>query len=101
MRKTSRKLAWIIYCLIIVLSQACSNKHKSTLLNDIYAPKVVGTPPQNAYIGLIRLSNGEIRHYGNGLYIRSLDNGLTWDSINTAHHSYYGYESPVSGDFSD
>ena len=54
---------------------------------DIYAPVVVGSPPENAFNGLFQLADGELRHYGsegrwNGpassYYIVSVDNGLTW-----------------------
>jgi hypothetical protein len=54
---------------------------------DIYAPVVVGSPPENAFNGLFQLADGELRHYGhegkwNGpassYYIVSNDNGLRW-----------------------
>jgi hypothetical protein len=44
---------------------------------------VVATPPVDAGCGLIRISDKEIRHYagrGSSEYLRSLDNGLTWES---------------------
>ena len=57
-------------------------------LDDIYAPVFVATPPENAFNGLVQLSNGELRHYGfkgpqakptSYYYIFSKNNGLTWD----------------------
>ena len=33
---------------------------------EIYAPVFVGRPPSDAYIGLSRLENGEVRHYDYG-----------------------------------
>lgn len=47
-------------------------------LDDIYTPVVVGTPPVNAFNGLFRCPDGEIRHYGNDGFVFSRDNGLTW-----------------------
>ena len=38
-------------------------------------PYIVGTPPQNAYTGLVLLDDGEIRHYGSNMYISSIDRG--------------------------
>lgn len=47
-------------------------------LEEIYEPIVVGTPPANAFNGLVRMPDGEMRHYGGGGYITSRDNGLNW-----------------------
>ena len=60
------------------LFTACDNPS-----SKVYEPTVVGSPPNNAFVGLVRLENGEIRHYNYGegnrgeksFYIRSLDNG--------------------------
>ena len=34
--------------------------------NKVFEPTVVGSPPDNAFVGLVRLENGEIRHYNYG-----------------------------------
>ncbi len=56
-------------------------------LQEVYAPVVTGRPPVNAFNGLVRLPDGEIRHYGfEGpwsdpsayIYFSSRDNGFTW-----------------------
>ena len=47
-------------------------------LDDIFAPVVVGVPPVNAFNGLFRCPDGEIRHYGNDGFLFSRNNGLTW-----------------------
>jgi len=47
-------------------------------LDDIFAPVVVGTPPVNAFNGLFRCPDGEIRHYGDDGFLFSRDDGLTW-----------------------
>ncbi len=47
-------------------------------LDDVFAPVVVGTPPVNAFNGLFRCPDGEIRHYGDEGFLYSRDNGLTW-----------------------
>ena len=49
-------------------------------LDKIYSPVVVGTLPIDAFNGLVRLGDGEIRHYGGPGFIYSRDNGLTWSS---------------------
>jgi hypothetical protein len=50
-------------------------------LNAIFAPIVVGTPPTNAFNGLARMPDGEIRHYVGSDYIASKDEGLTWSEL--------------------
>ncbi|MHC4404656.1 MAG: hypothetical protein ACYTG0_33810, partial [Planctomycetota bacterium] len=47
-------------------------------LDDVFAPVVVGTPPVNAFNGLFRGPDGEIRHYGDDGFLYRRDNGLTW-----------------------
>lgn len=85
---------------------------------EIYAPVFVGRPPSDAYIGLSRLEDGEIRHYDYGeqsqlvveevreemrsarKYIYSRDNGLTWFMKNVPE-GFIGADirSPVSGEY--
>ena len=58
-------------------------------LDSVYAPVIVGTPPSDAFIGLSRMPDGELRHYNYGshpasaqpLYLSSRDSGLTWHSV--------------------
>ena len=49
--------------------------------SDSTRPFVAGTPPQNAYTGLVLLEDGEIRHYSPNMYISSTDKGNTWDTV--------------------
>ncbi|GGW24778.1 sialidase family protein [Arenibacter certesii] len=87
----------------IILSTSCGSR-----LDKIYEPTLVGTPPYNAFIGLVRLDNGEIRHYNYGegnkedhsFYIRSQDNGFTWDTIQV-ENKWIGADvkSPISGEY--
>ncbi len=49
-------------------------------LDEILAPVVVGVPPVNAFNGLFRCADGEIRHYGDDGFLFSRDHGLTWSS---------------------
>lgn len=56
----------------------------------IEPPQVIGTPPQNAYTGLIKLDKGEIRHYGPGMYLRSTDQGSNWDTVPVSNGNHYG-----------
>lgn len=91
---------------IIVFSlflSACSSQ-----LSKVYEPKVVGSPPDNAFVGLVRLENGEIRHYNYGeggkgeksFYIRSIDNGHNWDTV-FVENQWVGADvkSPLSGEY--
>ena len=62
---------------------------RPTVLDSVYAPLKVATPPSDAYIGLSLLDNGEIRHYNYGeqavagtVYLSSTDHGLTWKRVN-------------------
>lgn len=47
-------------------------------LDEVFAPVVVGAPPVNAFNGLFRCPDGEIRHYGGDGFVYSRDHGLTW-----------------------
>jgi hypothetical protein len=95
---------------------AGGNPSKPISLRDIYAPVFVGTPPENAFHGLVQLPDGELRHYGfrgpqsnptEHYYIFSLDNGLTWNekgvkvtgSAKTEENGPPPARSPYSGDF--
>ena len=74
--------------LVSFVFTACNNNPSS----KVYHPTVVGSPPDNAFVGLVRLDNGEIRHYnygegnkgGKSFYIRSVDDGHSWE-IGRAH----------------
>lgn len=68
-----------------------SSKAQDSKLDSVFAPKVVGVPPSDAYIGLSKMASGEIRHYNYGenkvdkspYYISSFDNGFTWKRVDT------------------
>ncbi|ADV43976.1 hypothetical protein Bache_2002 [Bacteroides helcogenes P 36-108] len=74
---------------------------------DSLAPRVVGIPPSDAYIGLSILPNGEVRHYNYGeqaeagsFYLSSKDGGHTWKKINISKDiPYADVQSPLSGEF--
>ena len=67
--------------------------------SEIKRPYVVGTPPQNAYTGLVLLDDGEIRHYGPNMYISSKDKGNKWDTVFVSDGNLYGKKDPLSGEF--
>lgn len=62
-------------------------------------PYVVGIPPQNAYTGLVKVADNDIRHYGMNCYIKSTDRGLTWQKIPVTDGNLYGKQSPVSREY--
>lgn len=61
-----------------VFSAASAQPVPPKALDDIFAPVVVGAPPVNAFNGLFRCPDGEIRHYGDDGFLFTRDNGLTW-----------------------
>jgi len=77
-------------------------------INDVFSPIFVGRPPTDAGDGLVRLENGELRHYNYGLqgaepgvfYLRSLDNGMTWEKCQLPDgEEIADHRSPISGDY--
>lgn len=77
-------------------------------LDSIFAPTVVGIPPSDAYIGLAKMPDGELRHYNYGehpaslqpCYLSSRDGGLTWNYVKLSPDlPYADQRSPVSGEF--
>lgn len=90
-------------------------KNKPVSLQEIFAPVFVGRPTDNAFNGLVRLPDGELRHFGfegswNSpsvhVYIYSQDNGLTWKRKVVEDPDLFTNEnmppavcSPYSGDF--
>ncbi len=95
-----------IYICLLVLSM-CSVSIAQPL-SDVYAPRVVGVPPSDAYIGLSRLADGEIRHYNYGeqkleytpYYLSSKDNGFTWTRVELSEEMPFADNaSPVSGEY--
>lgn len=89
--------------IIILLLTGCDSR-----LGKINEPTIVGSPPYNAFIGLMRLDNGEIRHYnygegnkkGKSYYLRSRDDGFTWDTVQVKD-KWIGADvkSPITGEF--
>lgn len=66
------------------------------LLAQQAAPYVVAKAPSDAYIGLSKMPDGEIRHYNYGeqaeagrFYLSSRDNGQHWTKITTPDTIYY------------
>ncbi len=77
-------------------------------LTAVHEPVVVGVPPANARRDLMRLPDGELRHYGFkgvvregthvGIYIVSHDHGFSWQERRTPPGSPGGcVRSPWSG----
>lgn len=88
--------------------RAKNNDNVGTL-NHVYAPQVVGIPPTNAIHDLMRLPDGELRHYGftgdfrvgiRMVYLRSRDHGLSWSEHDAPAGSPGAtVQSPWSGDW--
>ena len=123
-------MRFVIFGMVLLISVTCSSPGNNTqgipvespakdlIYGDISAPVFVGRPPSDAYIGLSRLTNGEVRHYDYGeqsqvefdeireemrparKYIYSRDNGLTWFEKETPS-DFIGADirSPVSGEY--
>ena len=84
----------ILVCSLIVWVVSCINDS-----NGISDPYFVGRPPQNAYTGLVKISNTDLRHFGKDNYIQSKDRGLSWQSVPVEDGNLYGKQSPVTGEF--
>ena len=77
-------------------------------LGILPTPRITGVPPSDAFIGLSRMGDGEIRHYNYGanpeegkpLYLSSRDGGLTWKKTYLPYELPYADQcSPVSGEY--
>ncbi len=108
--KTSRGRAafFIFFCLLSSIFPKSAftavARRKIRNLSDIYAPVVVGHPPRNAFVGLVKLESGELRHYNystsDPFYIRSADHGLTWDKVKVPSFKCGAdRKSPISGEY--
>lgn len=96
-------LLWAKLLIVLFVFTACNGKS-----DRIYEPTVVGSPPDNAFVGLVRMDNGEIRHYNYGegnkgeasFYIRSVDNGHSWDTV-YVENQWVGADvkSPITGEY--
>lgn len=77
------------------------------MLEDIFAPAVVAVPPTFAARDMMRMKDGEIRHYGfktiggknRRVYIFSRDNGISWNMALTHKNACVLYPSPISADW--
>ncbi|EXY79670.1 BNR repeat-like domain protein [Bacteroides fragilis str. 3988 T1] len=84
-----------------------AHQARPTVLDSVYAPLKVATPPSDAYIGFSLLDNGEIRHYNYGeqavagtVYLASTDHGLTWKRVNRPKEMPFAdCQSPVSKEY--
>ena len=98
-----------IYCLTLAIASIASTSYGQTpKLDKVFAPVVVGVPPSDAYIGLSKMPDGEIRHYNYGeqkldkssYYLSSKDDGFTWKRVNVSPDMVYAdTQSPISGEF--
>ncbi len=76
-------------------------------IDSVYAPVKVATGPSDAYIGLSRMPDGELRHYNYGeqsdagsFYLSSRDNGMTWKKVRAVRDMPRAdVASPVSGEY--
>jgi hypothetical protein len=99
--------------ILVLLLGGCTSPDQQ--INRVYEPIFAGRPADNAFNGLVRLPDGELRHYGfegpwfnpaRYVYISSRDNGLTWDrhiigdpDLFTDENMPPAARSPYSGDF--
>jgi len=103
----------LVAALSLGLLRAAEPPHN---VRDVFAPVWVGRPPSDAISGLVRLENGEIRHYDYGFdptpeihhhpdflatsYIFSKDQGLTWETKQVPPgHFGADIRSPISGEY--
>lgn len=95
----------LLIILIVFVSKYTTAQ--TTKLDSLFSPIVTAIPPSDAYIGLSLLPSGEIRHYNYGeqalngtFYIRSLDNGFTWDKISISKEiPQADTQNPITGEY--
>lgn len=76
-------------------------------IKNVFAPIKVWAAPSDAYIGLSKLDDGEIRHYNYGeqpdagtFYWSSRDSGFTWTKVSYAKEMLFAdRKSPISGEY--
>lgn len=106
----------LLTALLLAPQAALHGTEPPRKIDDVYAPVWVGRPPSDAVSGLVRLENGEIRHYDYGFdptptifhhpdflptsYLFSRDQGLTWQTQEVPK-GHYGADvrSPLSGEY--
>ena len=108
MRTIKNKFMRKFYLILIAINSLFYCSAQTAKLDSIFAPVVVGVPPSDAYIGLSKMPDGEIRHYNYGerkiderpYYLSSKDSGFTWSRVNLSHDMPYAdTQSPISGEF--
>ena len=101
----NRKLFYLGLVSLLLLQQPAAAQNN---LESLWAPRITGVAPGDAYIGLSRMSDGEIRHYNYGehpeeerpLYLSSRDNGMTWKKVYLSRDlPYADQRSPVSEEY--
>lgn len=76
-------------------------------IDSVFGPVKVAVGPSDAYIGLSRMPDGELRHYNYGeqadmgsFYLSSRDNGMTWKRVNyPGEMPMADVQSPISGEW--
>ncbi len=100
----------MIKSMLLVASVAASSTVYAAVpstLDSVFAPVKVATGPSDAYIGLSRMPDGELRHYNYGeqadagsFYLSSTDGGLTWRKVKAARDMPQAdIASPLSGEY--
>lgn len=93
--------------LLMLCAMSASAQQPAESIESVFSPRVVATGPSDAYIGLSRMPDGEIRHYNYGeqaaagnFYISSRDSGMTWKRVDYPRGmAMADIQSPVSGEF--
>lgn len=82
---------FVVFTILLVIFFSCNSQTGE--------PYVLGVPPQNAYTGLVKVAENDIRHYGKDCYIKSTDKGLTWKTFIVVDGNFYGKQSPASKEY--
>lgn len=69
----------------IICQSVYSQNTDVKTIDDIFAPHILGIAPSDAYVGLCKMPDGELRHYNYGehsefsypCYLSSKDSGMT------------------------
>lgn len=95
------------FVLLLLSAAAVSAQHVPQSIDSVYSPVVVATGPSDAYIGLSKMPDGELRHYNYGeqaapgnFYLSSRDSGMTWKRVDYPRGlPMADVQSPASGEF--
>ncbi len=103
-----KKFITFVVLSFVASANIAAQNSRPTSLDALFEPIIVAVPPCDAYIGLSKMEDGELRHYNYGeqtsshepCYLSSRDNGFTWREVALPKNiPYADTRSPLSGEY--